>query len=461
MTSPFLTGNILCINICVLLLTTSLVGGAITVIWLGIGRLLENAGFVNIVFELLKMAVFFFCCPLVYILLKVFELRLGKGYLFLPTEVILRGVKAFLVFWGMGTLFMLVYIIHDVLKLKKKYSDMFTCDNKVQDIFKTVQEDLHLTTKYKYNRLQLRQSYRAQVPCIIGILHPTVVLPVENYSPNELTYILMHEVMHYKQRDILWKRLMLLVCAINFYNPLAWLLLVEIQKWSEYACDYKVCKHEGKVHEYFEVLMSIAVGKGGQSQLASQLIENRHELVERAKKMKKVYKKTRSKISMIIILSIAFVLSSMTVCAATLESAGHYVRLNQYTSVDINVGENVQYEEYIEQGDEENIFVVPGKIDDALRSRNTFNWRVNSKTKVHGPYFECLTGDVVTVIANVVPSNVSVKIGIEDSSGTKRYINGSGSVNYAFEINDDDDYFFFVENISDTSVTVTGSYITP
>ena len=80
---------------------------------------------------------------------------------------------------------------------------------------------------------------------------------------------------------------------------------------------------------------------------------------------------------------------------------------------------------------------------------------------MYGPYFECYVGDHVSVAVDILPSNVNVKIGIEDSSGTKRYIVGSGSVMHLFQINEDDDYFFFVENTNDIAVTVTGRYQTP
>lgn len=461
MTSPFLTTNIFLINLSVLLLTTSLVGGGMTVLWLVIGKMLERAGFVNIVFELLKMTMFFFCFPMVYILLKAFEKDLGRGYLFLPTKRIFIFAIVILLIWCLGTLIMSVYMLHDVRKVKKKYADMFPCERETQEVFEDILQKLHLGKNGKRVKLQLRQSYRAQVPCVTGILHPTVILPVAKYSSQELMYILMHEAMHYKQGDILLKRVSIIVCAIHFFNPLSWLLLTEIQKWSEYACDYRVCQHNRKIHEYFEVLMRNAAGEGMRSRLASHLMENRHELVERAKKMKSVYGKKRSKLGAVIILCLAFILSSMTVYAATRESAEQYVQLNKETSDNIKAGEAALYKEFIEQGDAEDVQVVLGKIDSTTRSRNTINWKVNKQTKVHGPYFECLDGDVVSVIIDIVPSNVSVKIGIEDSLGTKRYINGSGSVSYAFPINEDDKYFFFVENTSENAVTVTGSYYMP
>lgn len=462
MTSPFLTTNVFLINLSVLLLTTTLVGGIMTVLWLGIGKLLEKVGFVNIVFELLKMATFFYCFPLVYVLLKTYEKELGRGYLFRPTNQILVFATVFLAIWCLGMLVMLVYMLHDVIILKKRYADIFPCDSETQEVFESVLEELHLGKNGKRGKVQLRQSYRAQVPFVTGILNPTVILPVTRYSQEELTYILMHEVMHYKQGDILLKRVSIMVCAVHFFNPLAWLLLSEIQKWSEYACDYRVCQHKRKIQEYFEVLMNNAVGERFRSRLASQLVENRHELVERAKKMKSVYGKRRSKVCAVIILSVAFILSSITVCAATFETAEQYVLLNQETSKEVvHTIDFVQFEKYTEQGDSPDILAVSGTVDAKTRSINTFDWQVDERTKVYGPSFQACAGTMVTIRVNVVPSSVSVKVGIEDSAGNKEYMWVSGSVTETFDINYDDDYFFFVENTSNTAVTASGSYLTP
>ena len=142
MTSPFLTTNIFLINLAMLSLTTSLVGGVMTILWLGIGKLLERVGFVNIVFDLLKMVTFFYCFPLVYILLKMFETDLGKGYLFLPTKTILRFAIVFGLIWCLGILVMFVYLLHDARMLKQKYAGMFPCDRDSQEIFEAVLEEV-------------------------------------------------------------------------------------------------------------------------------------------------------------------------------------------------------------------------------------------------------------------------------------------------------------------------------
>ena len=455
-----MTPNVFLINLAMLFLTTTIVGGIMTVLWLGIGKLLEKVGFINITFELLKIAVFFYCFPMVYVLLKIFEEELGRGYLFGPTEIILSISKVFLLIYCLGILIMLVYILHDTLKLKKKYEDVFSCDKKTQEIFDGVLEELNEGKRKRFSKLQLRQSYRAQVPCLTGILHPTIILPVIKYSEEELSYILMHEVVHYKQNDVFLKRMAIWVCAFHFYNPLAWMLLVNIQKCSEYACDDKVCRYKKNIQEYFEVLMKVAIGERLHSRLASHLVEDRHELVERANKAKKLYGKKCSKVSAVIILCAAFILSSTTVCATTLVSAEQYIMLQRATVVEIEV-EHIDYEEYTEIGDAEDIQVVEGEVERFHGCQYSINWQIDGKTQKITPIMECNPNDLMPLFIDVVPSDVNIKMGIKDSSGKKCYVTGNGNVENVFVVDDANTYCFFVENNGNAAITVTGAYLAP
>ncbi|MBE5893405.1 MAG: M56 family metallopeptidase [Lachnospiraceae bacterium] len=455
-----MTPNVLLINLAMLFFTTTLVGGIMTVLWQGIGKLLERVGFINITFELLKMAAFFYCFPMVYVFLKIFEKELGRGYLFGPTEIILSISKVFLLTYCLGILIMLAYILHATIKLKKKYADLFPCDKKTQEIFDDVLKALNERKNNRFSKLQLRQSYRASVPCITGILHPTIILPVVKYSEEELTYILMHEAMHYKQNDVLLKRVAILVCAFHFYNPLAWMLLVNIQKCSEYACDDKVCRHKRNIQEYFEVLMSVAAGERMHSRFASHLVEDRHELVKRANKVKKLYGKKCSKVSAAIILCGAFILSSMTVCVTTLVSAEQYILLKRKTVVEIEV-EHIDYEEYAEIGDAEDIQVVEGEVERFHGCQYSINWKMDGKTQKITPIMKCNQNDLMPLSIDVVPNDVNIKMGIKDFSGKKCYVTGNGNVEKVFVVDDANDYCFFVENNSDAIITVTGGYLSP
>lgn len=51
-------------------------------------------------------------------------------------------------------------------------------------------------------RIDLVQTSLINSPCITGFLHPTILLPDNNFSAKELTYIFDHELQHYLHHDL-------------------------------------------------------------------------------------------------------------------------------------------------------------------------------------------------------------------------------------------------------------------
>ncbi len=59
-------------------------------------------------------------------------------------------------------------------------------------------------------------------PALVGIFRPRILLPeyVSNLSEESLSYILMHELAHFKRKDMWWNFLLLGLCAVYWFNPL-------------------------------------------------------------------------------------------------------------------------------------------------------------------------------------------------------------------------------------------------
>lgn len=72
-----------------------------------------------------------------------------------------------------------------------------------------------------------------------GTRHPTVVLE-EDERPRNQKFLLMHELMHVRYRDTLFRTLAFLAVALHFYNPLIYLFFREAKKCMELHCDENV-----------------------------------------------------------------------------------------------------------------------------------------------------------------------------------------------------------------------------
>ena len=103
-----------------------------------------------------------------------------------------------------------------------------------------------------------------EVPMLAGLLRPALLLPEGQVSGELLHYALLHELTHYRRRDIWLKALMLWVCAVHWFNPLVWLMARAVERDTELACDERAAGRltAGERAEYGRaILEAAAAGK--------------------------------------------------------------------------------------------------------------------------------------------------------------------------------------------------------
>jgi beta-lactamase regulating signal transducer with metallopeptidase domain len=79
-------------------------------------------------------------------------------------------------------------------------------------------------------------------PMAIGLFHCRILLPHLDYDTSELQYILMHELVHLKRRDLLYRILTMLATAIHWYNPIVHLTGRAIDLLCEMSCDGEIVR---------------------------------------------------------------------------------------------------------------------------------------------------------------------------------------------------------------------------
>ncbi|MCM1214590.1 MAG: M56 family metallopeptidase [Lachnospiraceae bacterium] len=114
------------------------------------------------------------------------------------------------------------------------------------------------------HELRIRDTVRvveypeAASPMVIGFLEPVLILPEVRYSPEELYFILKHELIHLKRRDVYVKLLLAAANAVHWFNPLVWIMQKEAAVDMELSCDERVT--QGTDYEvrkaYTETLLS-------------------------------------------------------------------------------------------------------------------------------------------------------------------------------------------------------------
>ncbi len=65
---------------------------------------------------------------------------------------------------------------------------------------------------------------KAPSPMIIGFLRPRLVLTGEDGPEEQQRFIIRHELVHYKRRDVWFKLLFALAASVHWFNPIVWIM---------------------------------------------------------------------------------------------------------------------------------------------------------------------------------------------------------------------------------------------
>ena len=124
------------------------------------------------------------------------------------------------------------------VKMTKRWSVSVT-DEQTLDLMQTLKKEMDIT-----KRIDLNVCSSAGSPMLIGLVKPRIFIPTAEMAHDELRYILKHELVHYKRKDILYKYLVLAATAANWFNPVVYLAAKEIANLCEMSCDAEVVKNE-------------------------------------------------------------------------------------------------------------------------------------------------------------------------------------------------------------------------
>ena len=122
-------------------------------------------------------------------------------------------------------------------------------------------------------------------PLLIGFFHPCIVLPDTGTPERDFQYIVLHELTHYRRRDMFYKWLVQVAACLHWFNPLVHRMSREITRACEFSCDEAVLTVIGcdNAQTYGKTLLDAmaAVGKYRENLGSVTLSENKQLLKER------------------------------------------------------------------------------------------------------------------------------------------------------------------------------------
>lgn len=141
--------------------------------------------------------------------------------------------------WIAGMLVMTVLAVKAWLEVKKIKKTTVRLKNKdVQLLFEKCKKQLNIS-----GHLVVGESPLVKSPMTFGLVRNYVVLPA-NFEKwltlDEIKYIFLHELNHYKSKDIATNYLIVIFQVIYWFNPLVWIAFRKMRLDREIACDHAV-----------------------------------------------------------------------------------------------------------------------------------------------------------------------------------------------------------------------------
>ena len=312
--------------------------------------------------------------------------------------------------------------------------------------------------------VELYQNYAVTSPIVIGWRQKKIIFPVREYEEKELTTILYHELVHIRQHILEMKKMGIFLKLIFWCNPMMNGLLRSIDMWGEIACDRYVCSETAypyTVQEYY----TVAVDGLEQSHLWMPKMvtgfRKKSNFKSRILQMKNYKKENDFKR----IGGITLVVFLCAVCTTTTLASGEgfkagYERLFAQTKVEVEdvVVEETEYEENFDaskvtivyDGNEEQLPQGNGDLtEQKLGKSEAAVWE---NIRISGQ-------NMITVSLSNNPFENEVRYGLIMPDGKLRYVYGSGMCSHAFEVGSAGTYKIYVENVSSSSITVSGGYL--
>ena len=163
------------------------------------------------------------------------------------------------ILWCIGIFIMIMLIIKSMLRFNNIKNSALPLQNPaVRKLYHDCLDEMHITKPIPVYSTAFLKS-----PIIVGLFNPCIYLPIHlisDYNANDIRYMLMHELEHYKYKDAFANYLMNIIGVLYWFNPLVWYSLKEMKNDREVACDTSVLKllDEDAYEDYGNTLINFA-----------------------------------------------------------------------------------------------------------------------------------------------------------------------------------------------------------
>ena len=147
-------------------------------------------------------------------------------------------IAAYLPFalWVVGMLAMVVFMIQARIRLYHLEQSALPLQNpKVKKLYINCIAEMQIKQYIPVYSTAFMAS-----PIMVGMFRPRIYIPIHlisDFRENDIRYMLLHELQHYKHKDAFVNCLMNIAAIVYWFNPVVWYALKEARTDREVACD--------------------------------------------------------------------------------------------------------------------------------------------------------------------------------------------------------------------------------
>lgn len=169
----------------------------------------------------------------------------------LDKSIRLLDLISYIWFIGMNVFLLIVIASYVIYLCKKRKDTVSIADNAV---LQGVKSELRIKRK-----IRVRMSSGIKSPLLCGALFPVVYIPCTDIPEKKLRMVFLHELTHYKRKDLIIKWFSILVNAVHWFNPLSYMLSANINEACEVSCDMEVTKDMSETEQklYMETILDL------------------------------------------------------------------------------------------------------------------------------------------------------------------------------------------------------------
>lgn len=236
--------------------------------------------------------------------------------------------------WITGILANLAFIFLGEKNIKNNIKGKKYIDNNLENLL----EECKIKLEIKNNIEIVLQEFK-KTPSIIGVFKPKILITPEFLRQDDKTkkYIIMHELTHYKRKDLLFNYALLSITVIHWFNPFVWIFFKKIRQDVELATDEMVLEklQENEKKEYgMTLIKSLQIFQEEPYTAKILCVTDENKNMERRIKMVKLSNKFNKNKILIAIISLMVIIVGVIL---------FFTQSNQYNSKTNN--ETIQKDE--------------------------------------------------------------------------------------------------------------------